>query len=103
MHYKQNNKQSKIYVQGLRPFGNTLPRGVKGILKKNGYNFCYQPLFDLRGEVTTAWKIKGKPSGKQQLITSVHHSYPAHNSMEIVTGNLEDGEKLIKENGSNNV
>ena len=39
MHYKQNNKESKTYVQGLRPFGNTLPRGIKGILKKNGYNF----------------------------------------------------------------
>ena len=39
MHYKQNNKESKTYVQGLRAFGNTLPRGVKGILKKNGYNY----------------------------------------------------------------
>jgi len=39
MHNKQNNKQSKTYVQGLRPFGNTLPRSVKGILKKNGYNY----------------------------------------------------------------
>ena len=39
MHNKQNNKESKTYVQGLRPFGNTLPHGVKGILKKNGYNF----------------------------------------------------------------
>ena len=39
MHYKHNNKESKTYVQGLRPFGNTLPRSVKGILKKNGYNY----------------------------------------------------------------
>ena len=39
MHHKQNNKESKTYVQGLRQFGNTLPRGVKGILKKNGYNY----------------------------------------------------------------
>ena len=39
MHNKQNNKESRTYVQGLRPFGNTLPRGVKGILKKNGYNY----------------------------------------------------------------
>ena len=39
MQYKQNNKESKTYVQGLRPFGNTLPRGLKGILKKNGYNY----------------------------------------------------------------
>ena len=39
MHYKQKNKESKTYVQGLRSFANTLPRGVKGILKKNGYNY----------------------------------------------------------------
>jgi len=39
MHYKRNNKESKTYVQGLRPFVNTLPRGIKGILKKNGYNY----------------------------------------------------------------
>ena len=48
MHYKQNNKQSKIYVQGLRPFGSTLPRGVKGILKKNGYNYS---------EIISKWSI----------------------------------------------
>ena len=39
MHFKQNNKESKTYVQGLRPFGNTLPKGIKGMLKKNGYNY----------------------------------------------------------------
>ena len=39
MHYKRNNKESKTYVQGLRSFGNTLPRGVRSILKKNGYNY----------------------------------------------------------------
>ena len=39
MHYKQNNKESKTYVQGLRPFSKTVPRGLKGILKKNGYNY----------------------------------------------------------------
>ena len=39
MHYKQNNKESKTYVQGLRRFGNTLPRGIKKILEKNGYNY----------------------------------------------------------------
>ena len=34
MHYKQNNKESKSYVQGLKPFGNTLPGGLKVIIKK---------------------------------------------------------------------
>jgi hypothetical protein len=35
-------------VQGLRPFGNTLPRGLKGILKKNGYNYS---------EIISKWNI----------------------------------------------
>ena len=48
MHYKQNNRESKTYVQGLRPFGNTLPRGVRGILKKNGYNYS---------EIISKWNI----------------------------------------------
>ena len=39
MHHRRNNKESKTFVQGLRAFGNTLPRRVKGILKKNGYNY----------------------------------------------------------------
>ena len=47
MHYKQNNKESKTYVQGLRPFGNTLPRGIKGVLKKSGYNYA---------EIISKWK-----------------------------------------------
>ena len=48
MHYKQNNKESKTYVQGLRSFGNTLPRSVKGILKKSGYNYS---------EIIGKWKM----------------------------------------------
>ncbi len=48
MHYKQNNKKNKTYVQGLRPFGNTLPRGVKGILKKSGYNYS---------EIISKWSV----------------------------------------------
>ena len=48
MHYKKNNKESKTYVQGLRSFGNTLPRSVKGILKKSGYNYS---------EIIGKWKM----------------------------------------------
>ena len=40
MHFKQNNKESKTYVQGLRQFSSTLPRGIKKILEKNGYNYA---------------------------------------------------------------
>ena len=48
MHNKLNNKESKSYVQGLRQFGNTLPRGIRGILRKNGYNYS---------EIITKWKL----------------------------------------------
>ena len=52
MHHKANNKESKTYVQGLRQFGNTLPRGIKDILKKNGYNYY---------EIISKWnKLVGK-------------------------------------------
>jgi hypothetical protein len=47
MHNKQN-KQSRTYVQGLRSFGTTLPRGLKGILKKNGFNYS---------EIISKWNI----------------------------------------------
>ena len=40
MHNKQNNKESKTHVQGLRMFGNTLPRNIKGMLKRHGYNYA---------------------------------------------------------------
>ncbi|WP_179351280.1 glycosyl hydrolase family 95 catalytic domain-containing protein [Winogradskyella vidalii] len=66
--------------------------------EKNGYKFCYQPLYDNRGETTTGYKITGNPSGKQQLIASVHHSFPDHNSLEIVTKNLEKADVLIQDN-----
>ena len=48
MHHKRNNKESKTYVQGLRSFGNTLPRTVKSILRKNGYNYS---------EIISKWNI----------------------------------------------
>ena len=48
MHHKQNNKESKTYVQGLRSFGNTLPRSIRGILKKNGYNYS---------EIISKWNL----------------------------------------------
>ena len=48
MHHKQNNKENKTYVQGLRSFGNSLPRSVKGILKKNGYNYS---------EIISKWSL----------------------------------------------
>jgi len=87
MHYKQNNKESKTYVQGLRSFGNTLPRGVKGILKKNGYNYS---------EIISKWNfLVGDEISKC--------SYPK--SMKMIKGNssttlvigVERGNEIIVE------
>jgi len=69
MHNKQNNKESKTYVQGLRSFGNTLPRGVRGILKKNGYNYA---------EIISKWNmLMGKDIS--------NFSYPK--SIKMIKGN----------------
>ena len=82
MHYKQNNKESKTYVQGLRPFGNTLPRGVRGILKKSGYNYS---------EIISKWnKLVGE--------TISNCSYPK--SIKMTKGNTNGTLLLAVERGN---
>ena len=82
MHYKQNNKESKTYVQGLRLFGNTLPRGLKGILKKSGYNYS---------EIISKWKTL---VGKE--ISS--HCYPK--SIKMARGNKKGTLVLVVNRGN---
>ena len=48
MHHKQNNKETKTYVQGLRPFSKTLPREFSKMLKKSGFNYS---------EIVNKWNI----------------------------------------------
>ncbi len=38
MHNKNNNK-TKTFIQGLRPFSNSIPKTLRKHLKKGGYNF----------------------------------------------------------------
>ena len=38
MHNKDNNK-SKNFIQGLKPFSNSIPKTLKKHLKKGGYNY----------------------------------------------------------------
>ncbi len=47
MHFKRNNNQTKTYLQGLRQFNKSLPKSVKGVLKKNGHNYS---------EIVNKWK-----------------------------------------------
>ena len=77
MHYKQNNKESKTYVQGLRPFSNTLPRGIKGILKKNGYNYS---------EIISKWKLLvGKDISENSYPKSIKMKYGGSNGTLILS------------------
>ena len=39
MHDKKDNNKTNSFIQGLRPFSKSLPRGLKGLLKKGSYNF----------------------------------------------------------------
>ena len=38
MHSKNNNK-TQTYIQGLRPFSNSIPKTLKKHLRKGGYNY----------------------------------------------------------------
>ena len=38
MHNKNNNK-TQNYIQGLRPFSNSIPKSLRKYLKKSGYNY----------------------------------------------------------------
>ena len=82
MHYKRNNKESKTYVQGLRSFGNTLPRGLKGILKKSGYNYS---------EIISKWNLLVG-------IDIADCSYPK--SIKMTKGNTNGTLLLAVERGS---
>ena len=54
----------------------------------DGIHFCLQSLYQNRGEVTTAWEITGKQDSKQVLTTSIHYSFPEHNSLETAKQNM---------------
>jgi len=39
MHNKKDSNKSNAFIQGLRPFSKSIPRGLKKLLKKGSYNF----------------------------------------------------------------
>ena len=93
MHYKQNNKESKTYVQGLRPFGNTLPRGVKGILKKNGYNYS---------EIISKWNmLVGKDIAQYAYPKSIKMKKRDSNGMLVLA--IKRGDEINVEYSKKNI
>ena len=89
MHYKQSNKESRTYVQGLRPFGNTLPRGLKGILKKNGYNYS---------EIISKWNmLVGKDIAQYAYPKSIKMKKRDSNGMLVLA--IKRGDEIITAGG----
>ncbi len=87
MHHKQNNKEIRTYVQGLRSFGNTLPRSVKSILKKNGYNYS---------EIINKWNsLVGKDISNSCFPKSIKMSRENKNGTLILS--VERGNEIIAE------
>ena len=87
MHHKQNNKEIRTYVQGLRSFGNTLPRSVKSILKKNGYNYS---------EIINKWNfLVGKNISNSCFPQSIKMSRENKNGTLILS--VERGNEIIAE------
>ena len=87
MHHKQNNKEIRTYVQGLRSFGNTLPRNVKSILKKNGYNYS---------EIISKWNsLVGKDISNSCFPKSIKMSRENKNGTLILS--VERGNEIIAE------
>jgi len=87
MHHKQNNKEIRTYVQGLRSFGNTLPRSVKSILKKNGYNYS---------EIISKWdSLVGKDISNSCFPKSIKMSRENNNGTLILS--VERGNEIIAE------
>ncbi|SVD09545.1 uncharacterized protein METZ01_LOCUS362399, partial [marine metagenome] len=83
----QNNKETRTYVQGLRSFGNTLPRNVKSILKKNGYNYS---------EIISKWdSLVGKDISNSCFPKSIKMSRENNNGTLILS--VERGNEIIAE------
>jgi len=93
MHYKQNNKESKSYVQGLRSFGNTLPREIKKILKKNGYNYS---------EIINKWKnLVGKEISDCSFPKSIKMSKGESNGTLLIA--VKRGDEITVEYSKNEI
>lgn len=93
MHKKINNSLTKKFIQGLRPLANTLPKQIKKIIKKNGFNFS---------SVVDNWtKIVGKEFSD--------HCYPINikvlnnSNMLCLVLNVIHGKEIEIEYGKNNI
>ena len=94
MHNKKiNNIKGRSSIQGLRPFSNTIPHGLKKILKKGGYNFT---------SVVDNWnKMVDKEISVSCYPSNIKVGKDASNGTLIL--NVEHGKELEVEYGKKNI
>ena len=59
---------------------------------KQNIHYSYQGLLNKQGETTVAWTVESTVESKGQktrLLASIHHSYPAANSLELAIRNIK--------------
>ena len=96
MHSKNNNKRQS-YIQGLRPFSNSIPKTLKKYLKKGGYNYSniidnWTKMVDKKiSDVSYPTTIKmGKEMKDGTLVLNVLHG----KELEIEYSKHEIAEKI---------
>ena len=93
MHDKNNNNKTNTFIQGLRPFSKSLPRGLKKLLKKGSYNFS---------NIVDNWaKMVGKDLSSTCYPNTIKMSKEMNNGTLIL--NVIHGNELTVEYGKQEI
>ena len=93
MHKKKDNSKSNTFIQGLRPFSKSLPKGLKKLLKKGSYNFS---------NIVDNWaKMVGKDFSNACYPSTIKMGKEMKNGVLIL--NVIHGNELIVEYGKQEI
>ena len=87
MYKKRNNKESRLYVQGLRQFIRTIPKNAKTILKKDGHNFT---------EIVNKWKNIAGNEMADSCYPKLMKRNPDDNSFSLILSVKRGNEVLVE-------
>ncbi len=62
----------------------------------DGITASKQLLYQHRGETTTSYTITGEPAGAQEILASVHHSFPEKDSQEITIASMKQAQARLQ-------
>ena len=93
MHNKKDNSKSNTFIQGLRPFSKSLPKGLKKLLRKGSYNFS---------NIVDNWaKMVGKDLSEACYPSTIKTGKDMSNGTLIL--NVIHGNELIVEYGKQEI